>query len=108
MSATQHHTLEIPPALSGNRLDAAVATLLSDYSRTSIKQWIEAGQLTLNGSVCVRPRTRVADADQIEVIATLAASENVAGEALEFAIAYEDAALIVVDKPAGLEGSRGG
>ena len=102
MSATQHHALEIPPALSGNRLDAAVATLLSDYSRTSIKQWIEAGQLTLNGSVCVRPRTRVADADQIEVIATLAASENVAGEALEFAIAYEDAALIVVDKPAGL------
>ncbi len=101
MPETRRHTVEIPASLAGKRLDQALAELFRDYSRTAIKRWIEAGQVQRNGAPC-RPRDTVGAADTIELEATFAAAEATPPEPLQFDIAYQDDALLVVDKPAGL------
>ncbi|MEQ8494913.1 MAG: RluA family pseudouridine synthase, partial [Gammaproteobacteria bacterium] len=97
----EHHALEVPPGLDGLRLDQALAQLLPQYSRSALKQWIEAGQATLNAAPA-RPRSRVHAGDALAVTATLAPDEALVPQAVGFRIAHEDAACIVVDKPAGV------
>jgi 23S rRNA pseudouridine1911/1915/1917 synthase len=99
---TSQHTLEIPATLHGRRLDAALAALCPDYSRTAIKSWIEAGHVRVNGMPRTRPRDTVYIADQIEMLATLAASEAMLAEEIAFDVRFEDDSLLVIDKPAGL------
>ncbi|MGH8597504.1 MAG: RluA family pseudouridine synthase, partial [Gammaproteobacteria bacterium] len=102
MSVAHQHRLVIPLPLSGQRLDAALAKLCPDYSRTSIKSWIEAGHVRLNGAVATRPRATVNHADRIDMLATLSASAAALPEEIAFDVAFEDDTLLVVDKPAGL------
>jgi 23S rRNA pseudouridine1911/1915/1917 synthase len=102
MTTTHRHAVEIPPALAGRRLDAALAELCPDYSRTSIKAWIEAGNVQINGSVLTRARQTVYAHDRIELLAILAASDAVIAQEIGFEVVFEDDALLVVDKPAGL------
>ena len=92
----------IPEGLAGRRLDAVLAKLLPDYSRSLIKTWIERGQVTWEGGGLLRPRSLVQTGQEYEVRAELAAAGRVAPEPVEFGVAHEDADLIVVNKPAGL------
>ena len=92
----------IPAGLAGQRLDAALAKLLPDYSRSLIKTWIEAGQVSLESEEALRPRLLVRAGQEYEVRGELAAVGRVEPEPVEFGVAYEDAGLIVVNKPAGL------
>ncbi len=45
MSEAVHHQLTIPFEHAGQRLDQVLADLLEGYSRTRIKEWIDAGQV---------------------------------------------------------------
>ena len=98
---TIEHELEIGLDSAGLRLDQALAAEFPQYSRSQIKAWIDAGAVHLNSAV-TRPRTRVAAGDKVRLTATLAASAELAPQAVEFDIAYADDHLIVIDKPAGL------
>ena len=92
----------IPEGLAGWRLDAALAKLLPDYSRSLIKTWIEAGQVSLESEEALKPRSLVRAGQEYEVRAELAAVGRVEPEPVDFGVAHEDADLIVVNKPAGL------
>ncbi|MSR13126.1 MAG: 23S rRNA pseudouridine(1911/1915/1917) synthase RluD [Gammaproteobacteria bacterium] len=102
MITTSRHALEIPDFLDGHRLDAALAALCPDYSRTAIKAWIEDGRVEINGAVRTRARETVYARDRVEMQASLAASDTVLAEEISFDVIYEDAELLVIDKPAGL------
>ncbi len=94
--------LQIPRELAGERLDAALAVLLPQHSRTRIKGWIEAGQVTL-GRQASRPRDPVPAGARVSLrIAEPEPDRQVLGEDIELAVAYEDRDLLVIDKPAGL------
>ena len=95
------HELTIPEGAAGRRLDQVLAELLPDYSRSRIKQWIVEGQVLLDGEV-PEPRTLVAAGQRVAVAAAARIAREVAAQAVDFQILYEDEALIVVDKPAGL------
>lgn len=97
----EEHQLVVPQAMAGLRLDQALAQLLGQYSRSALKLWIESGQVLLNGAT-PRPRTAVAAGDRVLVRATLALAADLAPQAVDFTLVHEDAALLVVDKPAGL------
>ncbi|MCZ6773222.1 MAG: 23S rRNA pseudouridine(1911/1915/1917) synthase RluD [Proteobacteria bacterium] len=101
-STHQRHTAQIPEALTGQRLDQALASLFSQYSRTAIKQWIENGLVTVNLAPAGRPSCKVKFGDKIEFIAALEASVDIRPQAVRFEIVYSDDAVIVVDKPSGL------
>jgi 23S rRNA pseudouridine1911/1915/1917 synthase len=97
------HGLEVPEALAGARLDQALAQLLPQHSRNRLKGWIEAGQVVVGASVVVSPRHKLHGGETVVVTEVpSAADDRVAAQAIPIAIVYEDAALLVVDKPAGL------
>lgn len=92
----------VPASLSGERLDKALAHLLSTYSRGRIQAWIDAGQATINGHIA-KIRQPVFAGDQLQ-LTTTAMGEDIAftPEKMSLSIVYEDAHIIVINKPAGL------
>jgi 23S rRNA pseudouridine1911/1915/1917 synthase len=96
------HGYEIPAALAGLRLDQALARLLPEHSRSRLKAWIDAGHVSVDGRAWDAKR-RVAGGERIAVAApAVAASTGDAPEAIALDIVFEDAAMLVVDKPPGL------
>jgi 23S rRNA pseudouridine1911/1915/1917 synthase len=91
----------VPAEFAGQRLDRAVAAIWSDYSRSRIRQWIESGELTLDGAV-VPPRQKLRGGETIAIDTSLEPVLELAPEPIPIEVVYEDADLIVVDKPAGL------
>ena len=100
--ASQTHTTVISEEFTGMRLDQALARIFKAYSRTSIKQWIENGMVTLNLERACRPSHKVQAGDTIELCATLNASAQLEPQNVEFKVVHSDDAIIVVDKPAGV------
>jgi 23S rRNA pseudouridine1911/1915/1917 synthase len=87
------HALTVPDTAAGRRLDQALAQLLPQHSRSRLKGWIEAGQVTVNAVAATEPSA-------IELADPQATS--FAPEAIAMSIVFEDAAILVLDKPAGL------
>lgn len=92
---------EIPEELDGLRLDQAAAILFPDYSRSCLQTWIKAGQVTLNQRL-VRSKDKVKTGEKINIHATLPKEISWAPEAMALDILYEDEALLIINKPAGL------
>jgi 23S rRNA pseudouridine1911/1915/1917 synthase len=101
MNQTVNLSAVVPPELAGFRLDRAAAAIWSDYSRSRIQQWIESGELTLDGEPA-EPKRRLKGGEQVSIAAELAVAEDAGPEPIPLAVVYEDDDLIVVDKPAGL------
>jgi 23S rRNA pseudouridine1911/1915/1917 synthase len=93
---------EIPQELAGQRLDSALARLLPEHSRTRIKGWIEAGQVSVGRLPC-KPRDVVEAGSRINVrIAVAEPQTSVLPETIPLTLMYEDRDVLVIDKPAGL------
>jgi 23S rRNA pseudouridine1911/1915/1917 synthase len=101
MSEVRHHRTEITAAETGMRLDQALARLFTDYSRSAIKAWIDAGRVTLNSSPC-RGRDTVRTGDEVRLEAVLEAGKDLVADDVDFEVLHADEACIVVDKPAGI------
>ncbi len=97
----QTHRLELPADLAGRRLDAALALLLPQYSRTRLQGWIEEGAVRVNG-LTVRPRDPVVGGEVAVVEARIVEETGVKAEKLPIDIVHEDASVIVINKPPGL------
>jgi 23S rRNA pseudouridine1911/1915/1917 synthase len=97
----RNHELEMPLSAAGQRFDLALAAALPQYSRVRLQRWIASGAALLEGKV-VRPRTRLAGGERVRVHAQLMPDMTVAPERIALRIVHEDAALLVIDKPAGL------
>jgi 23S rRNA pseudouridine1911/1915/1917 synthase len=102
-AAPLRHALTVPHDGAGQRLDQVLARLLPQHSRSRLKGWIEAGQVTVNAIAATEPSAKVRGGETIAVteIAALQATEF-APEAIALTVVHEDAAIIVLDKPAGL------
>ena len=95
-------TLQLKPDACGVRLDKVLSKLVPQYSRSRIQQWIEGGYVTIDGKIAVGKVTSFGD--EAIVILPQAAPEEMAykPEPMELTILHEDAAILVLDKPAGL------
>ena len=95
-------SLTVPAAGAGERLDRVLARLLPQHSRSRLAQWMRAGKVAVNGRA-VAPRHLVWGGELIEIAAP---DEPAAGayqaEDIPLDIVFEDATLLVVNKPAGL------
>ena len=96
---------EIPAALDGERVDRAVA-LLTGATRAAVADLVAAGGVRIGGrTVATRARrVRTGEVVSADVAPGPApASDDLVPDAsVEFSVVYEDADLVVVDKPAGL------
>ncbi|MBV1775983.1 23S rRNA pseudouridine(1911/1915/1917) synthase RluD [Burkholderiaceae bacterium DAT-1] len=94
--------LEVPQDCAGGRLDAVLARLLPEFSRSRLAKWITDGKVLLAGAA-VQPKTKVWGGELIEVdIEPDPQEQAFAPEPIDFPVIHEDAAIIVIDKPAGL------
>jgi len=97
----QTYELIVPESCAGLRLDQALARLLPDFSRTRLKDWIDAGQVLVDRRP-LKPRDVLVGGERIVLQARVPQDETVAAQDLALDIVHEDEALIVINKPPGL------
>lgn len=87
----------------GQRLDRALADSVSEFSRSYLQQLLILGAVSLNGLPVIKPAHRVKAGDQVcvEMRPTMQ-SQSFRPESIPINVVYEDAHLLVVNKPAGL------
>jgi 23S rRNA pseudouridine1911/1915/1917 synthase len=95
-------TFTLSPQHCGQRLDKVVAGLVPQFSRSRLQQWFDEGHITVDGKPAKGKGT--AYGDETVVVLPQPAPEDTAfaPEAIALDIVYEDDAIIVVNKPAGL------
>ncbi|HYL97457.1 MAG TPA: RluA family pseudouridine synthase [Blastocatellia bacterium] len=86
---------------SGARLDAFLASRLPSISRTKIQRFIDEGDVLVENRVA-KPSLRLKAGNQIEIDIPEPEPVSLIPEPIALDIVYEDADLIVVNKPAGL------
>jgi len=101
VSVPIRHSLTIPFDFAGQRLDQVLANLLSDYSRTRIKDWIDAGHVRVDGAQ-VRPKDKVLGGERVEIEAELPVEDRVEAQAIDLDVVHEDEHVLVINKPPGL------
>ena len=96
------HVQQIPDELAGQRLDQALSRMFPDYSRSRLTQWLKAGRIRVDGETGRRPRERMLGGEQVEIRAETDVAPEVRPQAIELDVVWQDADLIVIDKPAGM------
>ncbi len=94
--------LVLTPESRGLRLDKALSLLLPQFSRARLQQWIEDGQVSVDGQPA-RARSIVLGVESILVRPQPAeADQAFQPEPVPLVVVHEDEALVVINKPAGL------
>jgi 23S rRNA pseudouridine1911/1915/1917 synthase len=91
----------IPPAEVPKRLDVFLAHHVRERSRSAIQRLIEEGRILLNGSPA-KSSQKVRPGDRITLDLPPVQPLELKSEPLPLEILYEDEAVLVVNKPAGL------
>lgn len=84
------------------RLDAYLAEIVEDLSRSYAKKLIKERRVSVNGDVCTKPGRAVAPGEKVEAEIPPPADPVAAPESVNVPVVYEDNAVFVVDKPAGM------
>ena len=85
----------------GERIDKAVSSIQNEWSRTQISNWITEGIVKVNGEA-VKAKYKVKAGDVVEIVVPEAEPLDVIAENLDLEIVYEDADVLVVNKPKGM------
>jgi 23S rRNA pseudouridine1911/1915/1917 synthase len=97
----QSYVLEVARDAAGTRLDKYLALALADLSRTQLQRLIQEGQVrTSRGQVSASYRVQAGEVITVTVPPPQPA--QLLAEDIPLRIVYEDAALLVIDKPPGL------
>ena len=91
----------VAPEDSGTRVDVFLARQMPDWSRSQIQRLIRAGLVTM-GARPARKAGEEIEAGECVRVRVERQEMRAAPEALPLSIVYEDADLVVVNKPAGM------
>jgi 23S rRNA pseudouridine1911/1915/1917 synthase len=94
--------LVVGPEQDGIRIDKFLADEIAEQSRSQIQRLIEEGHVKVPRVTKVKSNTVVRDGDVVTVEVPPPADTTVTAEALPLEILYQDADVIVVNKPAGM------
>jgi 23S rRNA pseudouridine1911/1915/1917 synthase len=84
------------------RLDRFLSNRLPSLSRTRLQNLIKQGQVTSGGATIEDPKYRVKPGERFALTVPPPAAATPEAQAMPLNVVYEDDALIVIDKPAGL------
>ena len=93
---------EIDQALSGKRLDLALADSFSEFSRSKLKKWLESNLVSVNEKVVNKPSYKVTFPAKLELIIP---DENLTedlAERLDLKIVKSTKEYIIISKEAGM------
>lgn len=95
--------LTVPLTAGGRRLDQVLAELLPQHSRNRLQSWVRDGCVQIDGECASEPKRKVFGGEVL-LVAEPEDARDLAEqpEDIPLDIVYEDEALLVINKPAGL------
>jgi len=97
--APRHAT--VPDSAAGRRLDAVLAELFPEYSRSRLSAWIKSGDVQVDGAPA-RGRDPVRGGETVALSAVQETQTSAPAEDIPLDILHADEHVFVLDKPAGL------
>jgi 23S rRNA pseudouridine1911/1915/1917 synthase len=91
----------IPHEQGGRRLDQVLVELFPEYSRSRLAAWVKDGRVLLDAQR-VRAREKVLGGEEVTLEIEADAQTELTGEPIPLDVVFEDAGLLVINKPAGL------
>jgi len=101
MIAAEPRQAIVPDTCAGRRLDAVLAELFPEFSRSRLSAWIKSGDVSVDGAPA-RGRDPVRGGETVTLSAVQDTQTHAVAEDIPLDILYEDADVLVIDKPAGL------
>lgn len=95
-------SFQIDPQEAGTRLDRCLSRLIPGSSRTYLQKLIAEGLVTSGGTALTVPRYPVRAGMRVTVELPEPENTEPAAEPFDFPILYEDEAMLVIAKPAGV------
>ena len=102
MGGIQTIDVRLEPAHAGWRLDRALADAVPTLSRERLKALIRSGAVETAGAALRDPATRVRGDERFAIAVPEPEPAHNIPQAIPLRVVFEDAHLLVVDKPAGL------
>jgi 23S rRNA pseudouridine1911/1915/1917 synthase len=99
---SERKLIQVPDDQTGQRLDRVLAAHVAELSRSRLKALIEAGTVTIDGATIRDPSHRVKSGAAIALDIPPPQPAAPAAETIPLDVVYEDADIIVIDKPSGL------
>jgi 23S rRNA pseudouridine1911/1915/1917 synthase len=97
----ERHEFTVDPDSAGLRLDVYLAGLLPQHSRSQLQRLVKDGRATLGGRA-TKPNSALKAGDVVAIEIPDAAPARPVPQDIHLHVLYQDADLIVVDKPAGM------
>ena len=94
--------MTIAEAETGERLDRVLATRVAELSRSRLKALILAGDVAIGERTIRDPGHRVNAGDAVAIVIPAPEPAAPQAEAIPLNVVYEDAEIVVIDKPRGL------
>jgi len=91
----------VPDGEAGSRLDRFLATLPEVGTRARGRQWIDAGRVLVDGARR-KPATELRPGMRVEIDVVPPEVTTVEAQDIALHVLFEDADLLVIDKPAGM------
>lgn len=101
MTLEETITLYTSPDDAGDRLDRFVSRTVIDLSRSYVQQLIAEGRVTVDGRMA-RSSLTLRGGERVLVTVPPPQPTTLEPEAIPLQIVYEDADIVIVDKPAGM------
>jgi 23S rRNA pseudouridine1911/1915/1917 synthase len=93
----------VPNSHHGERVDRALVEVVPEFSRSYLQQLIALSAVRVNAKVVGKPSVKVKAGDEISVeLRPTPQSQAFKPESIALDVVYEDAHLLVINKPAGL------
>lgn len=87
----------------GERIDRALVDIAPEFSRSYLQQLIEAGCVAVNTKLVVKPSQKVKAGDTVVIeLRPTPQSQAFKPEDMRLQVVYEDAHILIINKPAGL------
>jgi len=102
MAEIIQHKEIVPESCLGKRFDQSLAEMFPDYSRSRLKEWILAGDVSVNGEVLTRAREKMYGGEAVQIDTQVESEVRFEAEDIPLTIVYEDDDILVINKPAGL------
>jgi len=100
-SAPAPTVLTVTESEAGTRLDRVLALRCPEFSRSALQRWIEQGRVEQAGEVVSR-KTKALGGAEVWIHPAPPEAMSADPQDIPFEVVFEDAHLIVVDKPPGL------
>ena len=102
-NAFEIRKVQIEASMHGQRLDKALVEYVPEFSRSYVQQLLVAGLVAVNGVRANKASSKVKAGDTVEIeLRPTPQSQAFKPEAMSLDVVYEDADVLVINKPAGL------